>query len=350
MLHRRLGRTGLDVGVIGLGMEHLTSPDTLVETVRAAVDGGVNYVDIMIWRPELQEALGVALQGIRNRVLLAGHLGVATHKGMYRKTRDPVECRQLLQDLLARLRTDYLDVLHITYVDAADDLDRVMAPSGVLELARRLKGDGVARALGMSGHSATTAMRLLESTDLDVVMQPVGLLDPSDAAKRELLHLCSRRGIGVVAMKPFHGGESFRLEEALSPWQCIHYTLSQPAVGVALCGVKSVIELHQNLGYLDAASEQVDFWPRLAEFQEPVRGTCVYCSHCLPCPVDIDIPTVLRLRAAAQDGVGDALRTQYGALGSPASDCVECGECTERCPFGVEVTELLGDAARLLEK
>lgn len=349
MLFRKLGMTDMEPSVIGLGMEHLTSPETLIATVRAAVERGINYIDIMIWMPELQEALGVALHGLRHSVLLAGHLGIACSKRMYRKTRDPSECQQLLHDLLARLRTDYLDVLHITYVDAPDDLATVVAPGGVLELATRLKKDGVARALGMSGHSPQTAMRLLDAGPLDVLMHPVGLLDPPMPGKTELLHLCARRGAGVVAMKPFHGGESFKLETPPNPWQCIHYTLSQPAVTVALTGVKNLAELEQNLHYLDASAAEVDFGARLGDFQAELRGTCVYCSHCLPCPAEIDIPSVLRLGAAARSGIEQALRAQYNALEARASDCLECGDCMERCPFGVEITAQLRETVQLLE-
>ena len=77
MRYSRLGMTGLDVSIIGLGMEHLfSSPQNVAPVVHRAIDRGVNYIDVMIWTSEGKDAFSHALEGHRDQVILAGHLGV----------------------------------------------------------------------------------------------------------------------------------------------------------------------------------------------------------------------------------------------------------------------------------
>ena len=112
---RKLGRTGVDVGIVGLGLEHLGPQPraTVTHVLHEAIDRGVNYLDLMVWTAENKDKIGAALHGRRDRVLLAGHLGVAETNGQYRRSRDVAECETLIHDLLRRLGTDYVDVLHL---------------------------------------------------------------------------------------------------------------------------------------------------------------------------------------------------------------------------------------------
>jgi predicted aldo/keto reductase-like oxidoreductase len=351
MEYRRLGRTGLDVSIIGLGMEHLCPvPGEIAPVVHRAIDLGINYIDLMIWTTQVKDMFAAALKGHREQVLLAAHLGAAETRGQYRRSRDVKECEDLFIDWLARLQTDHVDVLHITYVDQVKDWKQIVGPGGVLELALRLKQEGKARCLGMSSHEPRTASLAVESGHLDVLMHPVGIAGSADQAKSELLQLCASRGVGVVAMKPFAGGEIFQREEPISPLRCIHYTLSQPGVSLALTGVKNLDELEANLAYLQASVEEKDYAAVIDEFQQGLEGTCVYCSHCLPCPVDIDIAPILRLLVTAERyGLFDDLQADYDALPAKASDCTECGLCMERCPFGVDVIAKMNQMAELVE-
>jgi len=358
MRFTRLGRTGLRVSVLGLGMEHLCCEDSpmLMPVVRAALDAGANYIDIMLWLPEPQALLGQALRGRRDQVILAAHLGVAQENGQYRKTRDIAECITLFDGLLQRLGTDYVDILHLTFVDEPAEYEQVMGPGGILELALQYKAQGKARFLGMSGHNPAVATRAVESGVIDVLMHPVfigqsrdpnmGAADPQAAA--ELGHLCASRGVALVAMKAFGGGRLLSQASPLPPARCLHYTLSQPGVCTAALGIKSIAEWQADLHYLEATDKEKDFASALQELQLPA-GACVYCNHCLPCPVVIDIPAVNRLLAAGEHGLSPALRAAYRSLEVPAAACVECGDCMERCPFGVDVIAHMRQAVAMFE-
>jgi predicted aldo/keto reductase-like oxidoreductase len=358
MRYTQLGRTGLRVGVVGLGMEHLQSadPQVVLPVVNAALHAGANSIDIMLWLPEPQALLGQAIRGRRDKVVLAGHLGVAEENGQYRKTRNIAECVSLFEGLLQRLGTDHVDVLHLTFVDEPAEYEQVTGPGGILELALQYKAQGKVHFLGMSGHNPVVAMRAVESGLIDVLMQPVFIgqaRDPNMAgadptAATELGHLCASRGVALVAMKTFGGGQLLHRDKPLAPALCLHHTLSQPGVCVAALGIKTVDEWQADLHYLDATDEEKDFTPLLQELQVPA-GTCVYCNHCLPCPVVIDIPAVNRLLAAGEHGVSPALRQAYRALEAQASTCVECGDCMERCPFGVDVIAHMRRAVAMFE-
>lgn len=348
MQYRQLGRTGLKVSEIGLGTEHLTAPEVVTPVIHRAVDAGINYIDMMVWTSEGRERLGAALRGKREGVILAGHLGAADTGGQYRRTRDPVECRELWHDLLRRLRTTWVDVLHIHYLDSPADYERVVAPGGVLEVALRLKQEGKARYLSLSGHSPTVALQAVEDGHVDLVMHPVCIGDAADQERARLFERCARLRVGLVAMKTFAGGGIFRRQKPASPAQCIHYSLSQRGVSTALVGVKNVRELEEDLRYLQAPAEERAYASLLEDLQQGLKGTCVFCNHCLPCPSEIDIGLIMRWLPE----VGEAdqeMRADYDSLPAKASACTECGACEERCPFGVEIIAAMRRLVKLYE-
>jgi predicted aldo/keto reductase-like oxidoreductase len=373
---RPLGRTGIQVGEIGLGTEHLhgVPRDTVASVVREAVDSGVSYFDILWPYPEYLDSLGAALQGLRDRVTLAVHIGCVMDGAQPHRSRDSAECRTSFHDRLSRLGTDHADVVLIHHVDTEDDYREVVGLGGLLELALRLRDEGKGRFIGLSSHTVPVASEAVRSGAFDVLMFPTNpafdslsgevavesLWDafghsarPVAGERRRLYELCAARGVGLVAMKPFAGGRFFdegtRRAGDLSPVQLLSYALSQPGVSVVAPGVKNTAELRATLEYLSAADDGKDFGRALTGSAWIAAGTCVYCNHCLPCPSGIDIGRTLRLAAAAEQGVSPDMRAEYAALPARASDCIECGECAERCPFGVEVVERIRGAARLLE-
>ena len=346
MDYRTLGRTGLKVSALSLGMEHLDVPN-ITPTVQRAVDEGMNYIDIMIWRPERKDEFGRALLGRRDKIILAGHLSVAESNGQYRKTRDLKECETLFEDQLRRLGTDYVDILYVSYVDDEAEYQEVMQPGNLMDMAQRYQRQGKARFIATSGHVPATTIKLIETGAIDVIMQPINFGTAGGAGAEEMCHLCAKRNIGIVVMKAFHGGEYMTREKPISPITCLSYALAQPGVATVAMGVKNVGELAADLRYLTASEAEKDFVAAVAEAQHDMKGTCVYCNHCLPCAEQIDIPGVIRLLVMAEHGVTADLQAAYGALLFKASACTECGECMPRCPFGVDIIGKMQQAAEV---
>jgi predicted aldo/keto reductase-like oxidoreductase len=369
MDYHPLGQTGIQVSAIGLGGEHLlrASRETVVEIIHAALDRGVNYFDIIWAHPEYRDNFAAALQGRREQVVLPGHLGSTLKGTQYQRARSAGVCERYYQDLLTRLGTDYLDVAMIHNLNGIKDYEALLGPNGVVELAHRLKREGRARAVGMSGHSVELFNRVLQDGVVDLLMLPVNMAGNAQPGRKQLLQACAARGVGVVAMKAYAGGKLFqqrrtvyfahyqtgggnfkrKVPPAITPVQCLAYALAQPAVATVIPGVASMAELEAAVAYTTATDEERDFSAALAGFQEYVGGECVYCNHCLPCPAEIDIGLVSRLVDVAGDRPAAAVRAEYAALPARAAACTACGACEKRCPFDVAVIARMERAVAL---
>jgi len=359
--HRKLGRTDLAVSAIGLGTEYLIDVprDTVLAVVGEAIARGVNYFDLFWAQPEFRDNMGAAFKGHRGRVMLAAHLGATHQEGQYQKSRDPGASERFFVDFLRRYDTDYADVLFLHNSDGQEDYDELLKPGGLLDLAQRLQREGRARFVGFSGHTPETARQAVESGRIDVLMFPVNLTNHAAQGRAELLAACLAHDVGLVAMKPFAGGKLLQegaFPEAgspapgsekpppVTPAQCLSYALGQLGVSTVVPGCKNPEELAGALAYWRAAEEEKDFSAVVARFQQCVAGECVYCNHCLPCPAEIDIGGLLRLLDRAALRLTDELRSEYDGLRAKAPDCVECGSCAERCPFGVDVISKMKQA------
>lgn len=347
MIQRRLGRTGVAVGIIGLGTEHLIdkSDELLTSVIHTAIDQGINYLDFFYAQPLIRDQMGVALAGRREQVIVAGHLGAAVEPdGQYRLTRDPRECEMYFHDLLTRLRTDYIDVLMLHNCDTQQDYDIVFAE--LLPLAQRFQQEGKVRWLGFSGHTVQTSQQAVDRGAVDVLLFPIHAAEHGAAGRDALYRACVRQDVGLVAMKPFGGGRLLQppTEQAVTPIACLSYALAQPGVSTVVPGVKNLGELADAVSYLRAGDEEKDFSGALQALSSGPHGGCVYCNHCLPCPTGIDIGAVSRLLDLVHAGAVDSARVAYATLTASAEDCIACGSCSERCPWGIDVVATMQQA------
>jgi uncharacterized protein len=404
MKYRRLGRTGVDISEIGLGTEMLSQQDgaTIAATFRRAAEAGVTFFDLPGWWPELRDAEGAALAGIRSRVMLSMHLGVVYCKpeqptsglssyvwASYEKTRKPVPCEASVEDYLRRLRTDRIDVLFLSWIDEDADFEKAFDTEGFLGLALRLKQEGKARFLGVSTHRTPIGMKAIGTGLVDVVLFPVNAAhdlfpgdrgldlmwrkDPYGQVSRQWLEpshdrldfyrACEERNVGLIAMKPYAGGLLLRKGDvldflrgkgfehpgglALTPVQCLSYVLSRPGLCAALPGPANPAELEATLAYENASDGEKDFSGIDANALWKLERRCVYCNHCLPCPESIAVGGLLKLLDSEEHHPDARARAAYGALAHRASDCTECGVCVERCPFGVDVPARMRRAVEL---
>jgi predicted aldo/keto reductase-like oxidoreductase len=368
---RKLGRTNLEVGIIGLGTEHLNKQprETVVAVIQEAIECGANYFDLLFAFPEYLDDMSAAFRGHRDCVVLTGHLGSTEKDGQYHKTRSVKKSETFFLDFLSRLGTDYVDVLFLHNFNSVKDYDSVMQPRGLLGLAQRFQQEGKARSIGISTHSIEVAQKAAESGQIDVLMLPINIATNAVPGKKALLKACAAHDVGVVAMKPFAGGKllsdqrtiripkyqtgdsalKLKKSEPITPVQCLSYVLSQAGVCTTVPGCKNLEQLSAALAYLEATEEERDFSTLLSDFQQYVTGECVYCNHCLPCPSVIDVGLVIRTLELAQQQMTAALQAAYNALPTNASDCIECGDCMERCPFDVDVISKMREAVELFE-
>ena len=173
--------------------------------------------------------------------------------------------------------------------------------------------------------------------------------------REELYRICEQEGVGITVMKGYAGGRLFRAETspfgtALTPVQCLHYALTRPAVASVMAGFDTPAHVDAAAAYETATEEEKDYASVLANApHHAYSGQCTYCGHCAPCPSRIDIAMVNKLYdlAVMQDEIPATVKAHYGQLSAAAGDCVRCGGCETRCPFGVRIIDRMEKAAAL---
>jgi predicted aldo/keto reductase-like oxidoreductase len=181
--------------------------------------------------------------------------------------------------------------------------------------------------------------------------------DGIDPARAALYRLCAAKNIPITVMKPFGSGKLLSAAHTpfarpLTPVQCIHYALTRPGVASVLAGCQSRAEVLEAARYLDATEEERDYSAVIRTFEQDFHGVCMYCNHCLPCPVGIDVAAVTRcldVALLAETEIPPRVTEQYVALSARGSDCVACGNCEARCPFSVKITGNMRRAAEVFE-
>ena len=378
MKYRRLGRTELSVSEIGLGAEWFERME--LDDCRAVVDEcaaqGVNILDCWMAEPTVRSKIGDCLKGSRERWLIQGHIGSTHQNGQYVRSRELPVVKEHFEDLMRRVHTDYIDLGMIHYVDSPAEWDEIVS-GPFIEYVRELKARGVIRCVGLSTHNPLVGMKAARSGEIDMMMFSINpafdLMPPTedvndyfaekyDASllgvapeRTELYQLCAELELGVTVMKPFAGGRLFKAEAspfgvALTPVQCLHYALTRPAVASVMAGFSTPAEVRAAVAYESATDDEKDYVPILSSApRRAFDGKCMYCNHCKPCPVDIDIAMVNKFLdlATMQPAVPESVREHYFSLTHTASDCLACGGCETRCPFGVKVVERMSRARKV---
>lgn len=380
MKYRELGKTGLMVSEIGLGGEWLERHNTeeVKQVIDCCAEAGINILDCWMSEPNVRSNIGAALEGQRDKWIIQGHIGSTWQNGQYVRTRDLDKVEIAFQDLLTRMRTDYIDLGMIHFVDETAEFARIMKGE-FIEYVKSMKEKGTIRHIGMSTHNPDVAKLAALSGVVEMILFSVNpafdMLPASEniddyfkdeyeeqiggiaPEREELYRICEQQGVGITVMKGYAGGRLFTPKTspfgvALTPVQCLHYALTRPAVASVLVGYDTPEHVAAAVAYETASEEEKDYATVLAHApRHAYSGQCTYCGHCAPCPSGIDIAMVNKLYdlAQMQDTVPPAVRAHYKDLSAHGDDCVQCGGCEMRCPFGVHVIERMAGAAKLFQ-
>lgn len=377
MEYRLLGNTGLSVSAIALGCEGFMgqTSEQVRDGMDYAIEKGINFIDIYSSNPDLRTNLGKALTGRRHEFIIQGHLCTTWENDQYLRTRDVEKTVSSFSNQLTQLNTDYLDIGMIHYVDGEDDFQEVFN-GPIIQLALQLKKEGKIHHIGLSSHNPIVARKAVETGLIDVLMFSINpcydLLPPSevvedlwaddaynealqniDPEREKLYELCAQKGVGIDVMKAYGGGDL--LSEINSPFgkamtavQCIEYALTRPAVAAVMIGCKTTEEMQAAIDWCSATKEERDYASVMSGSDKfSWQGHCMYCGHCAPCSVGIDVASVNKYYnlTVAQNEIPETVREHYKVLPHHASECIACGQCETNCPFGVSIIEQMEKAA-----
>ena len=326
MEYTTLGKTGLRISCMGFGGIPIQKVD--VPAVRTLMEKmaqhGVNYIDTARGYTVSEQYIGEALEGLRDRFVLATKSMARTKEAMAKD----------IETSLANLRTDYIELYQVHNPGLAD-LDAVMAPGGALEALLEAKAAGKIGHIGVTAHFTAVFERLLELDWVETIMFPYNIVENQGA---ELMRRCTEKNIGFICMKPLAGGA---IEDGSL---ALRYIRQNPDVTVVIPGMYDVKEIDQNIAAMEDASPLTQQETEAIEAIRAALGTqfCRRCNYCQPCTAGINISgTFLMEGYLDRYGLGDWAKSRYATFAKKASDCVDCGVCETRCPYQLPIREML---------
>ena len=330
MEYRILGKTGLKVSAMGFGgipIQRIDASGTRV-LMEKLVEAGVNYIDTARGYTVSEQYLGEALEGLRDKFVLATKSMARTKEAMAAD----------IDISLHNLRTGYIDLYQV-HNPTVDQFRQVCAGGGALEALMDAKAAGKIGHIGVTAHSIEVFGMALECDWVETIMFPYNIVETHG---EELIAKCKDQNIGFIDMKPLAGGA---LEDATL---ALRFVCANPNVSVTIPGMAEPRELEQNLAAVaDAAPLSGDELAKIDAIRKEL-GTqfCRRCNYCAPCTVGIAIPNVFLFEGyLSRYGLEDWARGRYEAMAKTASDCIECGACEPRCPYGLPIRQMLKAAA-----
>ena len=335
MEYRTLGKTGLSISRLGFGGIPIQKIDAegTKNLIGELLRQGVNYIDTARGYTVSEEYLGYALQGVRDRFVLATKSMARTKEAMAKD----------IDISLKNLRTDYIDLYQV-HNPGAKDLETVTAVGGALEALLEAKAAGKIGHIGITLHAVELFAQAIELPWVETIMFPYNIVETQG---EELIAKCAEKNIGFICMKPLAGGA---IEDANT---ALRFVVSNPAVTVVIPGMADPAEITQNV------AAAADTTPLNAEEQQKIAdikatlGTnfCRRCNYCAPCTAGINIPAVFLFEGYySRYDLKDWASSRYASLPKTASDCIDCGACEERCPYNLPIRQMLKKTAQVMGK
>ena len=335
MEYRTLGKTGLQISRLGFGgipIQKIDAKGTRV-LIDELIRQGVNFIDTARGYTVSEEYLGYALQGVREKFVLATKSMARTEESMARD----------IEISLQNLCTDYIDLYQV-HNPSAKDLETVMAAGGALEALQKAKAAGKIGHIGITLHAVELFEQALELPWVETVMFPYNIVETQG---EELIARCAEKNIGFICMKPLAGGAIDDAEIAM------RFIVSNRGVTVIIPGMADVSEIAQNVQAVGSTAELSEAEKVKVQAIREQLGTnfCRRCNYCAPCTVGINIPAVFLFEGYfSRYDLKQWAASRYATLDKTASNCIGCGDCESRCPYSLPIRQMLGDVAKVMGK
>ncbi|EOS29677.1 hypothetical protein C807_02718 [Lachnospiraceae bacterium 28-4] len=320
-----LGKTGLEVNKNGFGalpVQRVTKKEA-VYLLQKAFYHGINYFDTARMYTDSEEKMGAAFAHIRERIVISTKTGAEDAEGFWKD----------LEESLRNLQTDYIDIYQFhnpSFCPKPGD------GSGLYEAMLQAKEQGKIRHIGITNHRYWVAEEAARSDLYETIQFPFSYL--SGGMEMKIVDMCREKNIGFIAMKALSGG--LITDSALAYAYLSGFGHVEP-----IWGIQRETELDEFLSYQDCPPEMTEERKaKIEKEKEELAGDfCRGCSYCMPCPVGIEINNCARmsllLRRAPKEGY---LSEEWQEKMKKVEECLHCGKCREKCPYGLDTPALLG--------
>ena len=335
MEYRILGKTGLKISRLGFGgipIQRIDAEGTKA-LMQKLVEMGVNYIDTARGYTVSEEYLGYALEGIRDKFILATKSMARTKEAMAGD----------IETSLKNLRTDYIDLYQI-HNPTQEDLEQVQAPGGALEALFEAKAAGKIGHIGVTLHSVDLFKQAVNFDWVETIMFPYNIVETQG---QKYIRICAQKEIGFIAMKPLAGGAIDDAQLAM------RFIASNPDVTVAIPGMAKIEELEQNAQAVADTSQLSSAEQKKIQSIRDTLGTqfCRRCNYCAPCSAGISIYSMFLMEGYYNRyDLKDWATARYMAMPKTASDCIGCGACEDRCPYNLPIRKMLKKVETLFGK
>ncbi|MEL6578581.1 MAG: aldo/keto reductase [Cyanobacteria bacterium J06621_12] len=366
MRYRRFGQTKLKLSVFSLGtMRCLDDSQTYLQTIAKAIARGINHLETARGYGQSEIYLGQALKDLeipRQDIYLTTKLP---------PTPNASEMTEWLDESLSRLQTDYIDCLALHGINTWEHLEWVTRPNGCLAAIRGAMAQRKVKHLGFSTHGSLEL--ILEAINTNI-FEFVNLHYYYFFQRhQQAIALAAEKDMGIFIISPADkGGQlhtpSDKLESLCAPFTPLEinyrFLLSDRRITTLSLGAANPDELNNPLQVADAVHSLTDTEQAVLEKLELeltaslATNLCSQCYQCLPCPEQINIPEILRLRnLTVAYEMSDYGQYRYGMLenaghwfpGMKGNKCTDCGDCLPRCPENLDIPHLLRDTHQRLK-
>ncbi len=322
----RLGKTEIEVSKNGFGalpIQRISKKDA-VYLLQKAFYNGINYFDTARAYSDSEEKMGAAFAYIRDKIIISTKTMAADADGFWKD----------LEGSLRQLQTDYIDIYQFhnpAFCPRPGD------ETGLYEAALKAKEQGKIRHIGITNHRIAVAQEAIGSGLYETMQFPFSYL--SAGPDLDIVEACREADMGFIAMKGLAGGLIHNASCAYA-----YMAQSQFSHVAPIWGIQRESELDEFLSYQECPPALTE--ERLQEIEsdrEQLSGDfCRGCGYCMPCPAGIEINNCARMSLMLRRAPKNAwLSEEWQVKMKKIEDCIHCGNCMKKCPYGLNTPELL---------
>jgi aryl-alcohol dehydrogenase-like predicted oxidoreductase len=324
MEHIIFGSTGIKAGRTGFGCIPIQriSFDESTALLQRAYEQGVTLFDTASAYTTSEERIGLALGHVRERIVLCTKSNCASAEALVKN----------VDNSLHMMKTDYIDLFQL---HNPPFVPRPGGGDGIYDCALKLKAQGKIRHIGITSHSEDLAREAVLSGLYETLQYPLSYLSTDE--ELALAELCKGRNMGFLAMKALCGGLLKNAKPAFA-------FLRQYDNVIPIWGIQKMSELEELLVYEKEPPILDEEMLKIirTDKQELAGNFCRCCGYCLPCPVGIPISNAARITLMLDRMPSKNWLTEEWQENMKRIDgCTNCGQCVSKCPYKLDVPELL---------